>query len=364
MPIDLNIAILALPLEHFHPRKDSTSAMIAAALRRGHRVSMIEPHDLVITSDERDATSFSKSSESQPSPADTRPTANIIAHARRVTWRRTSGDPTTVNANAIHVDHGHAVAAPPERVDAREFDAILVRTDPPFDLEYIYATYWLEHLAASGTICINRPRSLRDWNEKAALLRVPDLAPPTLVTRRRDAILGFQSTYGTIVLKPLDGMGGRSIFQLRPGDSNTNVILDAMLDDDGGTRSAGRKSVMAQAFLPAYTEGDRRVLIVGGEPQPLVLNRIPTPGESRANLAAGGRGVVEPLSPRDREIAAILAPMLVDAGLDFVGLDVIGGRLTEINVTSPTGLREILRDGGLDIAERFIELVETRAAQR
>lgn len=359
----LAIAILADPLETWHPRKDSTLALVAAALRRGHRVHLIEPGDLW--------------ARTEPGPASDADLA-IEVISREVHWngatpptegQTAAGDPPHpapphASRHAIHVDRGRPVAGARETCAATRFDAVLVRTDPPFDLEYIYATYWLERLEAAGVVVMNRPRALRDWNEKAALLRVPELAPPTLVTRQRDAILAFQRKHGAVVLKPLDGMGGRSIFQLKPGDPNTGVILDTMLDDDGGRRSSGRKTVMAQAFLPAYTEGDRRVLIVAGEPQPLVLNRIPAAGESRANLAAGGRGVVEPLSDRDRALCAILAPQLVEAGLDFVGLDVIGGHVTEINVTSPTGLREILRDGGLDIAERLVACVEQRVADR
>ncbi len=215
-----------------------------------------------------------------------------------------------------------------------ELDVILMRKDPPFNSEYVYATYLLELAEKAGTLVINRPQSLRDCNEKFFATQFPQCTPPTLVSRRADILRDFAREQRDIILKPLDEMGGASIFRHREGDPNLSVILETLT-------LHGARQIMAQRYIPEIKDGDKRILMVDGEPIPYCLARIPAAGETRGNLAAGGRGVAQPLSDRDREIAAIVGPELRKRGLVFVGLDVIGSYLTEINVTSPTCIREI-----------------------
>ncbi|MBA1273669.1 glutathione synthase [Stutzerimonas azotifigens] len=215
-----------------------------------------------------------------------------------------------------------------------ELDVILMRKDPPFNSEYVYATYLLELAEKAGTLVINRPQSLRDCNEKFFATQFPQCTPPTLVSRRADILRDFAREQRDIILKPLDEMGGASIFRHREGDPNLSVILETLT-------LHGERQIMAQRYIPEIKDGDKRILMIDGEPIPYCLARIPAAGETRGNLAAGGRGVAQPLSDRDREIAAIVGPELRKRGLVFVGLDVIGDYLTEINVTSPTCIREI-----------------------
>ena len=227
-------------------------------------------------------------------------------------------------------------------------DVLLMRKDPPFDMDYIYATYVLEMAEASGVMVTNRPDSLRDCNEKLFAASFPQCSPALLVSSQASVIRDFQQVHGDIVLKPLDGMGGRSVFRVKPGDHNLGVIIETLT-------AHGRHPIMAQNYLPAITEGDKRILVIDGEPVSHCLARIPASGENRGNLAAGGRGEVRPLTERDRWIVAQVAPTLQEKGLRFVGLDVIGDYLTEINVTSPTCLREIAEATGQDIAGHYIQ---------
>lgn len=234
-----------------------------------------------------------------------------------------------------------------------ELDVILMRKDPPFDNEFIYSTYLLEQAERDGVLVVNRPQSLRDCNEKFFATQFPQYTPPTLVSRRADILRQFADEHRDIILKPLDGMGGSMIFRHREGDPNLSVILEALTQH-------GRQQIMAQGYLPAIKDGDKRILMIDGEPIPYCLARIPAAGETRGNLAAGGRGEARPLTERDKEIAAAVGPTLREKGLIFVGLDVIGEHLTEINVTSPTCIREI--DAAFDtrIGERLMECIASK----
>jgi len=236
------------------------------------------------------------------------------------------------------------------------FSAVLMRKDPPFDLEYVYSTYLLEAAEAAGARVYNRPRAVRDHNEKMAITRFREFTAPTLVTRDARLLGEFIDKHRDVILKPLDGMGGASIFRVRQDDPNRNVIIETLAH-------YGARSVMAQRFIPEIAAGDKRILLIAGEPVPYALARIPKPGETRGNLAVGGRGVAQPLSARDIEIARSLGPVLWAEGLLVVGLDVIGNYLTEINVTSPTCFVEITEQSGFDVGARFVEALE-RAASR
>ncbi len=237
-------------------------------------------------------------------------------------------------------------------------DAILMRKDPPFDMEYIHATYLLEHAEARGALVVNKPQSLRDANEKLYTTWFPPCMPPTLVAREASRFKAFLAEQRDIILKPLGEMGGASIFRLREGDPNVNVVLELMTGD-------GTRFTMAQRYLPEISAGDKRIIVIDGEPAAdYALARIPAPGETRGNLAAGGRGVGIPLSDRDRWICAQVGPTLRAKGLLFVGLDVIGDYLTEINVTSPTCVRELDAQYGLNLSARLFEVLETRLSTR
>ncbi len=237
------------------------------------------------------------------------------------------------------------------------FDAVLMRTDPPFDMEYVYATYMLERAEAEGARVFNKPRAIRDHNEKFAIAEFPELTAPTIVTRSAARLREFVAQHGRAVFKPLDGMGGSSIFQARADDSNLSVIIETL-------NQFGRVSVMAQKYLPEIAAGDKRILLIGGQVVPHALARIPAQGEFRGNMAAGGKPVAQPLSDTDRRIAERLAPELAARGLLLVGLDVIGERVTEINVTSPTGFQEIGRQTGFDVAGLFVDQLERAVMAR
>jgi len=241
----------------------------------------------------------------------------------------------------------------PQVLPLGDVDAILMRKDPPFDFEYVAATYILERAEDDGALVVNRPRALRDANEKAFISWFPQCAPPTLIARDLGELRAFQREHGSIVVKPLAGMGGSQVFVLRDGDANATVVYETL------TRH-GAAYCMAQRYLPQIAEGDKRVLLIDGEPVPHCLARIPADGETRGNLAAGGRGETRPLTERDRWIAAQVGPKLREMGLLFVGLDVIGEFLTEINVTSPTCAREITRDSGIDVAGQTIDAIERK----
>ncbi len=238
-----------------------------------------------------------------------------------------------------------------ERLPLNRFDAVLMRQDPPFDFEYIAATWLLERAEAQGARVFNRPRAVRDHNEKISITEFPQFTATTLVARDAADIDAFIDEMGDAILKPLDGMGGSSIFRVGRADPNRNVIVETLTN-------FGTRTIMAQRYLPEIANGDKRILLIDGEPVPHCLARIPKPGESRGNLAAGGTGVARPLSPRDREIAQTLGPILAARGLLLVGLDVIGECLTEINVTSPTCFVEIAEQSGCDVAALFLDALE------
>lgn len=313
MPAMYEIGVIMDPLQTLQPYKDSTFAMLLALQRRGHRAHYLGLGDLWL----RDGQAHGRS--------------------RPVTVRDEREDFYTLG--------------PPGEGPLTRFSLLLMRKDPPLDLEYLYATYVLEQAERAGTLVVNRPGALRDANEKAFTAWFPQCCPPTLITRDRQRIRAFLEEQQRIVVKPLDGMGGAAVFRIDLGDPNTSVILETSTAMD-------QRTVVAQRFLPEYLQGDKRILLLQGEPVDMALARLPAPGEARANLAAGGRGVPVPLTERDRWICAEVGPTLRARGLDFVGLDVIGDYLTEINVTSPTGIRELDRACGLDIAGDFIAGLE------
>ena len=311
------LAVIMDPLPEIKGYKDTTVGLLREAARRGYRIHSGEPGDLIL----RDGR------------------VHMIGRALEITgedrdWCR-PGEATTLCAD--------------------DLDVVLMRKDPPFDMEYVYTTYLLELLERDGVLVVNRPGSLRDANEKLFAAWFADIMPPTLVTRRHETLRAFLAEQDDIILKPLDGMGGSSIFRVRSGDPNISVIFETMTAHE-------TRFIMAQQYLRAIIDGDKRILIVDGEPVPYALARIPAPGETRGNLAAGGRGEGRPLTPADRRIAARVGPVLREKGLLFVGLDVIGAHLTEINVTSPTGLRELEQTYSLNIASRLFDALESRLA--
>lgn len=233
----------------------------------------------------------------------------------------------------------------------QEFDAVLMRKDPPFNMEYIYTTYLLELAEDQGARIFNNPRAIRDYNEKLSIARFQQFTAPTLVTNQEHLIRDFLTAHRDIVLKPLDGMGGASVFRLHLTDHNISVILETLTH-------YGTRTIMAQQYLPEISEGDKRIIVIAGQVVPYALARIPKPGETRGNLAAGGTGVVQPLSRRDREIAETLGATLHRDGLILAGLDVIGDFLTEINVTSPTGMQEITKESGFNVAAMMLDEIE------
>lgn len=239
----------------------------------------------------------------------------------------------------------------------QDLDVILMRKDPPFDTEFIYATYILERAEEKGTLIVNKPQSLRDCNEKLFTAWFPELTPDTLVTRNAAQLKAFHKEHTDVILKPLDGMGGASIFRLKPEDANVSVVIETLTEH-------GSRFCMAQNYLPAIKDGDKRVLVVDGEPVPYCLARIPAQGETRGNLAAGGRGEARPLTESDWAIARKVAPVLKEKGLIFVGLDIIGDRLTEINVTSPTCAREIEAAFPISVTGMLMDAIEKRLASR
>ncbi|MDA8383562.1 MAG: glutathione synthase [Betaproteobacteria bacterium] len=309
----MNIAIIVDPLEHIKTYKDTTYALMQEGVARGHAVFVMQAHDLVLES------------------------GRVDAHARRVTLR-------AEGARWYALDEARRAAL-------SDYDVVLMRKDPPFDMEYLYATYLLERAEAQGARVVNRPCALRDFNEKLAILRFPEWIAPTLVSARRESLKAFVAQQGDVILKPLDAMGGAGIFRVKPDDPNLNVILETMTQFDART-------ILAQRYIPDVAAGDKRILLIDGKPVPFALARIPQPGETRANLAAGGTGVAQALSARDAEIAAALGPTLRAAGLALVGLDVIGDYLTEINVTSPTGMREIAAQTGFNAAAMMFDALE------
>ena len=315
--MSIRLGIVMDPIERISYKKDSSMAMLWAAKARGWTLHYFEMQDLY----------------------------QVDGEARgRGRQLDVFQDPERWFAFGEDVD-----------LPLRELDVILMRKDPPFDNEFVYATYLLEQAERGGTLVVNRPASLRDCNEKFFATLFPELAPPTLVSRRADIIREFARTHGDVILKPLDGMGGSSVFRHREGDPNLSVILETLT-------AHGTQQIIAQRYLPGIKDGDKRILMINGEPVDYCLARIPAQGETRGNLAAGGRGVAQPLSARDREIAATVGPELRKRGLLFVGLDVIGEHLTEINVTSPTCIREIDAAYDTRIAERLMEVIAQQRA--
>ena len=229
-------------------------------------------------------------------------------------------------------------------------DVILMRKDPPIDMDFVYSTYILEQAQREGCLVVNNPQSLRDCNEKLFATQFPDCCPPLMVSSSAAKLKGFYNIHQDVIYKPLDGMGGASIFRIKPNDPNISVVIETLTDN-------GRRQIMAQKFVPEISNGDKRILVINGVPVDYALARVPAIGETRGNLAAGGAGVAQPLSDRDRWIVAQVGPTLVEKGLLFVGLDVIGDYLTEINVTSPTCVREIDKAYGLDIAGELMACI-------
>ena len=310
----MKILFVADPLESFKIYKDTTFSMMREAQKRGHQVVACEMTDVRWQQGEA-----------------------VSAQVREI---RLTGDPTTWFSET-----GTGRAA------LKNFDAVVMRKDPPFDSEYFYATHLLGQAEREGAKVFNSPAALRDHPEKLAIMEFPQFIAPTLVTRSEADIREFHAKHGDIILKPLDGMGGMGIFKVGADGLNLGAIIETL-------NQGGAQTVMVQKFLPGIAKGDKRVLLIGGKPVPFCLARIPQGGEVRGNLAAGGKGVAQPISARDREIAEALGPILFARGLMLVGLDIIGDSLTEINVTSPTCFQEITDQMGCDVAALFMEAVE------
>ncbi len=314
----MQVLVVADPLYSFKIYKDTTFAMMRELQRRGHTVAACEPAHLQWEGGQ--------------------PVTALVRHIEltgdeenwyRVTWQG--------------------------RMALRDFGAVLMRKDPPFDSEYFYATHLLEQAEREGARVFNKPRALRDHPEKLALMEFAEFAPPTLVTRSPEAIRHFHAQHGDIILKPLDGMGGMGIFRVGPDGMNLGSIVETL--NQGGTTT-----VMVQRYLPEIVDGDKRLLLIGGKAAPFCLARIPQGNEVRGNLAAGGKGVARPLTDSDWRIANAIAPRLAERGLLLVGLDVIGDKVTEVNVTSPTCFQEIHQQTGFDVPAMFVDALEAALA--
>jgi glutathione synthase len=312
----MKLAFVLDPLDTIKTYKDSSYAMMREAARRGHSLSVLHQDDLI--------------------------------------WR--DGRVRAFVRDLQLTDDAHHWYREGERLETalEAFDFVLMRKDPPFDMEYVYSTYLLELAQSQGAKVVNDPRAIRDFNEKLAIAKFAQFTVPTLVTRDEKLIRTFLEEHGDVILKPLDGMGGTSVFRLHRQDHNIGVVVETLTH-------YGRRTIMVQRFIPEISQGDKRVLLIDGEPVPYSLARIPKPGETRGNLAAGGRGVAQPLTEREREIALALGPALKRQGLVLVGLDVIGGWLTEVNVTSPTCMREIEDQTGFNVAGMMIDALEKAA---
>jgi glutathione synthase len=306
----MEFAFVVDPLPLLQAYKDSSIAMMRELARRGHAVFALEQSDLF--------------------------------------WEAGATSGRVQHLDLFDDDHTWYSAGAPEVRRLASFDAVLMRKDPPFDMEYLYSTYLLECAEREGARVFNRPRALRDHNEKMAITQFEAFIAPTLVTRDAELIRGFIDRHLDVIVKPLDGMGGSSIFRVGVADPNRNVIIETV-------SRLGRQTVMVQKYLPEIVDGDKRVLVIGGEVVPYALARIPKPGETRGNLAAGGRGEARPVTPREQQIATALAPQLWAAGLLVVGLDIIGPCLTEVNVTSPTCFVEITEQTGFDVPGMFAD---------
>lgn len=317
--MNLRFLFICNELSGFATYKDTTFAMMRETQHRGIEIHVAQAHEL---------------------RAETGPSATgLSCFAHHIRLEDPQSDPWWI-------EH-HASWRP-----ATDFSAILMRTDPPFDQNYLVATQLLELAERQGVPVINSPRTLRDHGEKMAALEFPQLTPPTLISSDLSSLRGFAAHYQKIVVKPLDAMGGKGIFVLEHTDPNLPSALELLTHD-------GQQAIVAQRFIPEISHGDKRIILIDGKPIEQALARIPPPGQSRGNLAAGGKGVAQPLSPRDREIALTVGEKLAPRGLLLIGLDVIGDYLTEINVTSPTGFQEITQQTGIDVAARFIDAVQS-----
>ena len=309
----MKLAFIVDPIDEFKIYKDTSFAMMREAAARGYELFTLQQEDIF--------------------------------------WRRHR---VAGNAARLHLTgdkHAWYRSDVVVETDLAAFDAVIMRKDPPFDMEYVYSTYLLEMAEAHGARVFNRPRAIRDHNEKMAIARYAQFTAPTVVTRLEKVLRDFLAEHGDVIFKPLDGMGGSSIFRVRKEDPNVSVIIETLTQ-------LGTRTIMAQRYLPEIVDGDKRVLLIGGKPVPYCLARIPKAGETRGNLAAGGTGVARELTARDREIAETLAPLLHAQGLLLVGLDVIGTCLTEINVTSPTCFQEITQQTQCNVAGLFMDAVE------
>ena len=306
----IRLGVVMDPISKIKPWKDSTFAMLLEARRRGWQVLYMTPADLYV----RDGRTFARAS-----------------------------DLHVIDNNDHWYEQGQA-----ENLDLASLDIVLMRQDPPFNNEYVYVTYLLERLEREGVLVVNRPQSVRDCNEKLFATEFPQCCPPTLVASRADLLREFVVAHRDVVMKPLDGMGGSNIFRVPADSPNISVIIEVL------TRQ-GQTPIMAQRYIPEIKQGDKRILMINGEPIPYALARVPKEGELRGNLAAGGSGVGRELSERDRWICQQIGPVLKARGLYFVGLDVIGDYLTEINVTSPTCIRELDEIYGLNIAGQLFD---------
>ncbi len=316
----MRILFVADPPASFKIYKDTTFTMMREADARGHAIAFCQQHDLLV----RDGV--------------------VRAHAAPLTLRKPL------------VDKGFDwyTLGDPLQEPISGFDAVVMRKDPPFDMEYVYSTHLLERAATQGARVFNSGRAIRDHSEKLSILEFPQFTAPTLVARDEAHLRTFLAEHGDTIFKPLDGMGGAGIFRVRGDDPNVGSIIETLTDN-------GARTIMAQKYLPAIKDGDKRVLLINGTPVPYCLARIPKAGETRGNLAAGGTGVARDLTRRDREIAEALGPVLAARGLMLVGLDIIGEHLTEINVTSPTCFREIMDQTGTNVAGLFIDALEAAA---
>ncbi len=309
----IKLGIVMDPISQVKVAKDSSMAMMLEAQKRGYEIYYMEMQDLYLDQ------------------------GQARANTQRV---------------KVFDDSNHWYELYEQQDMAlSDLDAILMRKDPPFDTEFIYATYMLERAEVEGTLIVNKPQSLRDCNEKLFTAWFADLTPRTLVTRNDKQVRAFHQELKDIIIKPLDGMGGSSIFRIKENDANVGVIIETLTNH-------GQQYAMVQEYMPEIVDGDKRILIVNGEPMPYCLARIPAQGETRGNLAAGGRGVARPLSPSDKLIAETIAPELKKRGLYFVGLDVIGDKVTEINVTSPTCIREIEAAYPINISGKLMDAIE------
>jgi glutathione synthase len=314
------LGVVMDPIDAIKYAKDSTLAMLLAAQARGFDLAYLEQGDLSL----RDGVAFGRT--------------------RQLTVRADANDWFTLGEPRL------------ERLG--QLDAILMRKDPPFDTEYIYSTYILERAEEQGSLVVNRPQGLRDMNEKVYTAWFPQCCAPTLITRDMKDMAAFLAEHGKVVCKPLDGMGGRSIFVLERHDKNMNVVFETLTD-------YGRRFAIVQRYIPDIVQtGDSRVLLIDGEPVPYALARIPTENDNRGNLAAGARGVGRPLNDRDRWLASQIGPVVAAKGMMFVGLDVIGNYVTEINVTSPTGIRELDKQFGISIGDLLMQAIERRLQAR